>query len=209
VNTNTSGVFFPTGKQIFGYPKTTVVKYAWIVNTVLLFPFFVSSIATSGGGFPGGLVFSDLWIVLHGSALSVYGFSIILDGVRPHFRTELHYGALLASLFYMSSWMLTIAINHGNMNNIWTALEAESTVSTQHMVNLAAIRSVIAFSVFLFLGYGSTLCMLFMWRKELAWCNPTANTNKSLPLPGANNAKQRPAGELRGPDQPNYEDVDL
>ena len=79
------------------------------------------------------------------------------------------------------------------------------------IVNIAAIRSMVAFSVFLFLGYGSTLCMLFMWKKELAWCNPTTNTNtnKNVPFPGVNNANQGPAGKMPAPDQPNYEDVDL
>jgi hypothetical protein len=126
VNTKSSEVFFPTGKQIFGYPKTTVVKYAWIVNTILLFPFFVSAIATSGGVFPGGVVFSELWLVLHGSALAVYGFCIILDGVRPQFRTEFHYGALLASLFHMSSWMLTIAVELGSFNALFTSIDTNA-----------------------------------------------------------------------------------
>ena len=188
----------PTGKLFNGVPKKTIVKYLWIGNTALIFPYFVSASACSGGQFPGGLVFTFLFITFAASALSVFGYFLML---KPAYQNEMNYGAFLASLFFMSTWMLNSAVDAGSFNN-----EFYMTLG----INVPAVRSVIAFSTFLFMGYLAALVMFFRWKDDLGFCG-TANGGapdaaySGNPAFSEGNSQQPSVPDASSPDYSNVE----
>ena len=158
---------FPTDKLIFGMKKRAVVKYVWTWNTGMLLPFFISGCATAGGEFPGGVVFSFIFVTFIGISVSLIGYQLML---KPELRSEERYGMLLASVLFMGLLSFNEAVDAGSFNRkFYEALG----------VNLAAVRSTIAFSVFLFLGYLVALYMLWSWKSELGWNTLRENRNRS------------------------------
>ena len=73
--------------------------------------------------------------------------------LKPELRSEERYGMLLASVLFMGLLSFNEAVDAGSFNRkFYEALG----------VNLAAVRSTIAFSVFLFLILGSTIYVMVM-----------------------------------------------
>ena len=107
----------------------------------MLLPFFISGCATAGGEFPGGVVFSFIFVTFIAIAVSLFGYQIML---KPEFRSDERYGMLLASVFFMTMFSFNEAVDAGSFNRNFYQLLG---------VNLPAVRATIAFAVFLFLGY--------------------------------------------------------
>ena len=168
-NNNNNGMNpnFPTNKLFFGMKKTALVKYVWTWNTGMLLPFFISGCATAGGEFPGGVVFSFIFVTFIAIAVSLFGYQIML---KPEFRSDERYGMLLASVFFMTMFSFNEAVDAGSFNRNFYQLLG---------VNLPAVRATIAFAVFLFLGYLVALFMLYNWKEELEWNDGSSSRNLS------------------------------
>ena len=87
--------------------------------------------------------------------------------------TPAYYGMLSASCLFMGSWMLQTCVVVGQYNCVSNGTVAEGLsdcLSTSE--NPGAIRSTIAFGVFLFLGYMATGILLVLFKKDMAkMCN--------------------------------------
>ena len=190
----------PTGKLFNGIPKRTLVKYVWMSNTALIFPYFVSACACAGGEFPGGEVFTMLFITLIACVVSVMGYFLML---KPQHQTEMNYGAFLTSQFFMSAWMLNSGIDAGSFNNKFYVLMG---------VNVDAVRSVIAFSTFLFLGYLASFLMFFLWRDDLGYCGKAGSEGEGgiyKENPSFQSNSQQPSVPPPDVSAPDYSNVDL
>jgi hypothetical protein len=151
---------FPTNRLFFGMKKTAILKYVWTWNTGMILPFFISGCATAGGEFPGGVVFSFIFVTFIAIAVSLLGYQIML---RPETRSEEKYGMLVASAFFMAMFSFNASVDAGSFNR---------TFYESLGVNIPAVRSTIAFGVFLLLGYSTALYMLIYWKHELKWNMP-------------------------------------
>ena len=149
--------------------KKKIVITTWAITNVSIFPFFISVCVATGvvsSDGHGGVAFSLLWTFFHTIALLIFGTYTLFKNL-----TLSTYGMLTASCLLMGSWMLQTCIVIGQYNCVAPGnLTSSSGFADclKNNPNPGAIRSTIAFGVFLFLGYIVTGFLLIFYRKEIA-----------------------------------------
>ena len=147
------------------------IMTAWLLTNVSIFPFFISVMVATGlvsAEGHNGTGFSLIWTFFHTIGLFVFGTYTLFKRMTPAY-----YGMLSASCLFMGSWMLQTCIVVGQyncVNNGTVATGFGDCLSTSE--NPGAIRSTIAFGVFLFLGYMATGILLLLFKKDMTkMCN--------------------------------------
>ena len=151
--------------------KRKMVLTAWVATNLSIFPFFISVCVAmnllSSDGHGGGVSFSLFWTFCHTIGLLVVGTYTLTKRLTP-----ITYGMLSCGCLMMGSWMLQTCIVIGQYNCVQSNETTSTTSSFSDCVssnnNPDAIRSTIAFGVFLFLGYIITGVMLLVFKRDLA-----------------------------------------
>ena len=131
--------------------KKKMILTAWAITNISIFPFFISVMVATGlvsAEGHGGTGFSLIWTFFHTVALLIFGTYVLVKALTP-----VTYGMLVMACLLMGSWMLQTMVVVGQyncVNNGTLADDFSDCLVTSS--SPGAIRSTIAFGVFLFLG---------------------------------------------------------
>ena len=149
--------------QFNNLPKRRTLQTLWLVCQALIFPYCISSFASMGGQVPGELIFTLVWTALQAVALGVVGWLML---TRQSWQTPQIFGGVMASCCWMASISFNNAVDIGYFN---------SQVNAAVGGNVDAVRSTIAFAIFLFLTYSVVVALLWQWGDLLALNGSGAN----------------------------------
>ena len=153
--------------QIGCSTKKKMVMSAWVGTNVSIFPFFISVCVATGvvsAEGHGGVGFSLIYTFIHNIVLLVFGTYTLTKSLTP-----VTYGMLSAACLMMGSWMLQTCIVIGQYNCVVDVNQTATGFSDclTRSSNPGAIRSTIAFGVFLFLGYIITGVLLVLYKNNI------------------------------------------